>query len=59
MCDGQWSHRYMTALSNEQAFAELYFSKKAIKDVIGVTPQASPPSFLNTTRRLTGMALGG
>lgn len=29
----------MTALTNEQVFAELYYSKKAIKDVLGVTVQ--------------------
>ncbi len=29
----------MTSFDNEQAFAELYYSRKAIKDVLGVTPQ--------------------
>jgi hypothetical protein len=33
-----WSHNYMTALTNEQAFAELYYTRKAIKLVTGVTP---------------------
>ncbi|KAL8278453.1 hypothetical protein RQP46_009143 [Phenoliferia psychrophenolica] len=27
----------MTSMTNEQAFAELYYSKKAIKDVLGIT----------------------
>lgn len=31
--------RYMTALSNEEAFAELWYSRKAIKDLLGVTTQ--------------------
>lgn len=33
-----WSHRYSTALTNEQMFAELWYTRKAIKEVIGVTP---------------------
>jgi hypothetical protein len=28
----------MTAFTNEEAFAELYYTRKAIKDVLGVTP---------------------
>ncbi|KAL8277230.1 hypothetical protein RQP46_010403 [Phenoliferia psychrophenolica] len=37
VCAHTWSHPYMTAMTNEQAFAELYYSKKAIKDVLGIT----------------------
>ncbi|KDE04459.1 hypothetical protein MVLG_05107 [Microbotryum lychnidis-dioicae p1A1 Lamole] len=37
ICSHTWSHPYMTSMTNEQAFAELYFSKKAIKDVLGIT----------------------
>lgn len=33
-----WSHRYATGLTNEQFFAELWYSRKAIKHVLGVTP---------------------
>ena len=29
----------MTGLTNEQAFAEIYYSVKAIKDVLGITVQ--------------------
>lgn len=32
-------NRPMTTLTNEQAFAELYYTRKAIKDIIGVTPK--------------------
>jgi hypothetical protein len=32
-------YRPMTTLTNEQAFAELYYTRKAIKDIIGVTPK--------------------
>lgn len=39
ICLHTWSHNYMTALTNEQAFAELYYTRKAIKLVTGVTPK--------------------
>lgn len=39
ICVHTWSHQYMTALSNEVVFAELYYTQKAIKAVLGVTPQ--------------------
>lgn len=44
-CAHTWSHRYMTSLTNEQVFAELYYSKKAIKDVMGVTVQCWRPPY--------------
>ena len=34
----RWSHRYSTALTNEQMFAELWYTRKAIKAVTGITP---------------------
>ncbi|KAK4700736.1 hypothetical protein P7C70_g5506, partial [Phenoliferia sp. Uapishka_3] len=34
ICSHTWSHPYMTAMTNEQAFAELYYSKKIIKDIL-------------------------
>ena len=35
----------MTALTDEQVFAELYYSKKAIYDVLGITVECwRPPS---------------
>jgi peptidoglycan/xylan/chitin deacetylase (PgdA/CDA1 family) len=37
ICAHGWSHSYMTAMSNEQVFAELYYSRKAIQLVTGVT----------------------
>lgn len=39
----------MTSLSNEQAFAELYYAKKAIKDVLGITVQAWRPPYGGTS----------
>jgi len=40
-----WSHPYMTALTNEQVFAELYFTKKAIHDITGVSVQCWRPPY--------------
>ncbi|THH19068.1 hypothetical protein EUX98_g8844 [Antrodiella citrinella] len=33
-----WSHPFMTTLTNEEIIAELGWTKKVIKDVLGVTP---------------------
>jgi peptidoglycan/xylan/chitin deacetylase (PgdA/CDA1 family) len=35
----------LTTLTNEQIIAELGWSKKAIKDVLGVTPNMMRPPF--------------
>jgi hypothetical protein len=32
-----WSHQYTTSLTTNQVFAELYYTIKAIKEVLGVT----------------------
>ncbi|KAL8283630.1 hypothetical protein RQP46_005425 [Phenoliferia psychrophenolica] len=39
------SYCSQTSLTNEQAFAELYYSRKAIKDVLGVTVACWRPPF--------------
>jgi peptidoglycan/xylan/chitin deacetylase (PgdA/CDA1 family) len=38
ICVHTWSHRYMTAFTSEDAFAELWYTMKAIKLVCGYTP---------------------
>jgi hypothetical protein len=45
----------MTSMTNEQAFAELYFSKKAIKDILGITVRFVLSSVLSVSnvRNLT------
>lgn len=44
ICLQPWSYQIMTSLSNETVFAELYYSIKAAKAIIGVTPTCwSPP----------------
>jgi peptidoglycan/xylan/chitin deacetylase (PgdA/CDA1 family) len=40
-----WSHHALTQLTNEQIIAELGWSKKVIKDVLGVTPNMMRPPF--------------
>ncbi|KAI7952046.1 hypothetical protein MJO28_007730 [Puccinia striiformis f. sp. tritici] len=56
ICSHTWSHNYMTGLTNEQAFAELYFSKKIIKDVLGITVQCWRPPFGDTDDRIRFIA---
>jgi len=46
----------MTSLTNEEAFAELYYSKKAIKDVIGVTVQCWRPPYGDVDDRIRYIA---
>ncbi|KAI0067945.1 glycoside hydrolase/deacetylase [Artomyces pyxidatus] len=40
-----WSHPSLTTLTNEEIIAELGWSKKIIKDVLGVTPTMMRPPF--------------
>ncbi|WVQ80708.1 hypothetical protein IAT38_002813 [Cryptococcus sp. DSM 104549] len=56
ICVHTWSHQYMTALSNEVAFAELYYTQKAIKAVLGVTPQCWRPPFGDVDNRIRMIA---
>ncbi|KAG0151452.1 hypothetical protein CROQUDRAFT_36749 [Cronartium quercuum f. sp. fusiforme G11] len=56
ICCHTWSHRYMTGLTNEQVFAELYFSKKIIKEILGVTVQCWRPPFGDVDDRVRFIA---
>ncbi|GAA5891304.1 hypothetical protein JCM8208_002579 [Rhodotorula glutinis] len=56
ICAHTWSHRYMTSLTNEQAFAELYYSKKAIKEVLGITVQCWRPPYGDVDDRIRYIA---
>ncbi|KAL4070066.1 carbohydrate esterase family 4 protein [Scleroderma yunnanense] len=56
ICVHTWSHRYMTALTNEQAFAELYYSIQVIKLVIGVTPTCWRPPYGDVDDRIRAIA---
>lgn len=41
----------MTSMTNEEAFAELYYAKKAIYDVLGITVQCWRVSLTLTFRK--------
>ncbi|CAH7687913.1 hypothetical protein PPACK8108_LOCUS22777 [Phakopsora pachyrhizi] len=56
ICAHTWSHRYMTGLTNEQAFAELYFTKKIIRDILGITVQCWRPPFGDVDDRIRFIA---
>ena len=40
-----WSHPSLTTLTNEQIIAELGWTKKVIKDLLGVTPLYMRPPY--------------
>ncbi len=46
----------MTALTNEEAFAELYYTKKAIKQVMGITVQCWRPPYGDVDDRIRYIA---
>ncbi|KAG2067160.1 glycoside hydrolase/deacetylase [Suillus decipiens] len=59
ICAHTWSHKYMTALTNEEAFAELYYSMsslQAIKLVVGVTPTCWRPPYGDIDDRIRAIA---
>ncbi|WOO81465.1 Chitin deacetylase [Vanrija pseudolonga] len=51
-----WSHASLTKLSNEQIVAELAWTKKAIKDVIGITPNTFRPPYGDIDDRVRAIA---
>ncbi|KAH9487077.1 Chitin deacetylase [Psilocybe cubensis] len=55
-----WSHPSLTTLTNEQIIAELGWSKKVIKDVLGITPNLMRPPFgdIDDRVRAISMAMG-
>ncbi|GAA5975002.1 hypothetical protein JCM11641_006798 [Rhodosporidiobolus odoratus] len=56
ICSHTWSHRYMTSLTNEQVFAELYYSKLAVKQVLGITTQCWRPPYGDVDDRVRYIA---
>ncbi|KAF8971428.1 hypothetical protein BDZ97DRAFT_1651088 [Flammula alnicola] len=52
-----WSHPSLTSLSNEEIIAELGWSKKVIKDVLGVTPNMMRPPFGDIDDRVRAISL--
>ena len=58
ICSHTWSHPYMTALTNQEVFAELYYSSKAIKDVMGITVDCWRPPYGDIDDRVRAIATG-
>jgi peptidoglycan/xylan/chitin deacetylase (PgdA/CDA1 family) len=52
-----WSHPSLTTLSNEQIIAELGWSKKVIKDILGVTPNMMRPPYGDIDDRVRAISL--
>lgn len=52
-----WSHHPLTAMTNEQVVAELGWSRKAIKDVLGVTPTSMRPPYGDIDNRVRAIAM--
>jgi len=52
-----WSHRHLTGLSTEGVVAELGWSRKAIKAVLGVTPTIMRPPFGDIDDRVRAISL--
>jgi len=55
-----WSHTPLTTQSNEQIIAELGWSKKVIKDILGVTPNTFRPPYgdIDDRVRVIAAAMG-
>lgn len=51
-----WSHPYMTTLTNDEVIAELGWSKKVIKDTLGVTPIYWRPPYGDVDNRVRAIA---
>ena len=52
-----WAHPSLTTLSNEGVVAELGWSRKAIKDVLGVTPNTMRPPFGDIDDRVRAISM--
>lgn len=52
-----WSHRPLTSLTNEQIVAELGWTRKAIKAVLGVTPLTMRPPYGDIDDRVRAISL--
>ncbi|KAF8261653.1 hypothetical protein EI94DRAFT_1605585 [Lactarius quietus] len=52
-----WSHRPLTSLTNEQVVAELGWTRKAIQEVLGVTPTTMRPPYGDIDDRVRAISL--
>ncbi|PKI82904.1 hypothetical protein MVES1_003766 [Malassezia vespertilionis] len=58
ICVHTWSHRYMTTFESDQVFAELYYTARLIKQVMGVTPTCWRPPYGDVDDRVRAIAAG-
>ncbi|KAH8988263.1 chitin deacetylase [Lactarius hatsudake] len=56
ICVHTWSHHHMTAFRSQDAFAELWYTIKAIKLVTGVTPTCWRPPYGDVDDRIRAIA---
>jgi peptidoglycan/xylan/chitin deacetylase (PgdA/CDA1 family) len=52
-----WSHHPLTTLTNEQIIAELGWTRKAIKDVAGVSPLTMRPPYGDIDDRVRAISM--
>jgi len=52
-----WSHPALTTLTNDEIIAELGWSKKVIKDVLGVTPNMMRPPYGDIDDRVRAISI--
>ncbi|KAG0171060.1 hypothetical protein DFQ28_010566 [Apophysomyces sp. BC1034] len=56
ICSHTWSHPQMTTLSNEEVVAQFYWTQKAIKQVLGITPKCWRPPYGDVDDRIRAVA---
>ncbi|KAI7863359.1 hypothetical protein BDF14DRAFT_1959188 [Spinellus fusiger] len=56
ICSHTWNHPSMTTLTNEQVVAQFYWTQKAIKQVLGITPKCWRPPFGDVDDRIRAIA---
>ncbi|ORZ08711.1 hypothetical protein BCR42DRAFT_302126, partial [Absidia repens] len=56
ICSHSWSHPQMTTLTNEEVIAQLYWTLRAIKEAVGVTPKCWRPPYGDVDDRVRAIA---
>ncbi|CAO3596467.1 unnamed protein product [Absidia cylindrospora] len=56
ICVHTWSHPAMTTQTNEQVVAEFYWTLRAIKEAVGITPKCWRPPFGDVDDRVRAIA---
>ncbi|KAI9300897.1 hypothetical protein BJ944DRAFT_170057 [Cunninghamella echinulata] len=56
ICSHTWSHPQMTTLTDEEIVGQLYWTHRAIKEVLGITPKCWRPPFGDVDDRVRAIA---